>query len=268
MRFLLSFIVGACHAFSASAEPLPVWELGAGLGVYHAPHYLGSDQSRTYAIPVPIFIYRGEYLRSERSGLVSDLYQSEKLDLRLSASASLPVSSNDNRAREGMPDLDLLFEAGPVLEYKMFSGDNWLLRADLPLRAAFSVGGGGVSYRGLVSNPRVYGRWMLPGDWELTGTAGLLYATRRFHDYFYQVDARYATAERPAYRADAGFVAERYSLSLNRYFGDMFVGGFVHRYDLSHAENRDSPLVKREQYISAGFAIGWMLRQSSRRVER
>ena len=266
MRCVLLLLLLLCGR--AGAAELPVWELGAALGAYHAPHYLGADQGATYALPLPIFIYRGQYLRSDRSGLVGDLYNHEQLDLRLSASASLPVSSEDNRARDGMPDLDFLFEVGPVLEYRFLEGDNWQLRADLPLRAAFSLGNDGLVYRGLVSNPRVYGRVLWADTWLMTATIGPVYASRRFHDYFYQVDSQYTTAVRPAYRADAGLVAMRYSLSLSRYFGDLYIGGFVHFYDLGQAANQDSPLVRRSEYLSSGLAIGWMLRRSTRMVQR
>ena len=247
------------------ASELPLWEAGAGVGVYNAPHYLGSDQNSTWSLPLPFFVYRGDYLRSDRGGLAGSIYKRDRLDLRLSGSGSLPISSDDNRAREGMPDLQLMGEIGPSLEYRLLQGNDYLLRFDLPVRAALTFDSG-VQYRGLVSNPRLYLRNRIASHWLLTATAGPMLASEKFHDYFYQVDSEYATPERPAYNAKAGFTAMRYSASISRYWGGFFVGGFVHAYDLQSAKNRDSPLVRQKDYVSTGFAISWVLRRSAETV--
>lgn len=265
---LFCFLLLLCPYYALSASSLPVWELGIGAGIYSSPHYLGADQRSTYALPLPLFIYRGEYLKADRSGLIGQLYRNERLDLRLSASGALPVSSNDNEAREGMPDLDLMLEVGPVLEYRLWHTDTMLLRADLPLRAAVTLDGSGMEYRGLVSNPRLYYRAMVAEDLLLTATIGPMLADGKFHDYFYRVKAKYIRPGRPAYDADAGYTAMRYSVSLSRYWGDVFVGAFIHAYDLHGTANEDSPLVRQKDYVSTGLALGWMFRQSRRSVRQ
>jgi hypothetical protein len=60
-------------AVLAAAAPLaqadqPLWEAGVGVGVLRLPHYRGSDQSHTWVLPVPYFVYRGEFLRADREG--------------------------------------------------------------------------------------------------------------------------------------------------------------------------------------------------------
>ncbi|MBL4827762.1 MAG: MipA/OmpV family protein [Spongiibacteraceae bacterium] len=79
-------------------------------------------------------------MQADRSGLRGFLYESERLDLSLSFSGSLPVNSQDNDTREAMDDLDLLLEAGPTLQYTLYENDTQRLRVDIPIRAAFSLG--------------------------------------------------------------------------------------------------------------------------------
>ena len=247
-----------------NAEQLPLWELGVGVGSYMAPHYFGSDQTNTYTIPVPYAVYRGEYIRSDRGGLRGRIYESEKLDLRVSLGASLPVSNDDNRAREGMPDLDLMLEAGPTLQYQLFKDESQLLRFDFPVRAAFTVGDD-TRFRGGVSSPRLYYQ-IRPDHWKLTATLGVVYATEKYHAYYYDVESRYATEERPEYIAEAGYTGLRSSFSVSKRFGPVFLGSFINYYDIRGAENEESPLVKKKDYLAVAFALSYVFAESKQRV--
>lgn len=262
----IAFILSLSSTLSAAT--LPVWELGLGTGIYSSPHYLGAEQRSTYALPMPIFIYRGSYVQADRGGVKSDLYRSERMDIRISAGGALPVSSEDNDAREGMPDLDLMFEVGPTLEYRLWSNTTIALKADFPVRMAFALNSGGVEYQGLVSQPRLHLRAAIAQNWVMMASLGPMFADEKHHNYFYRVKSRYARADRPEYEASSGYTAMRYSLALNRFWGDVFVGAFVHMYDLHGAANEDSPLVKRKDYLSGGIAAGWMLKRSKARVWR
>jgi outer membrane protein len=93
---------------------LPKWELGLGLAALSLPDYPGADQGRSYVLPFPYLIYRGERLKANRDGLRGLLFEHPRWDLDISAGGSLPVNSKDNRAREGMDDLDFSFEFGPL----------------------------------------------------------------------------------------------------------------------------------------------------------
>jgi hypothetical protein len=46
--------LNVCHA-----ELLPLWEVGAGVGVLNLPDYRGAESRSNYVLPVPYFIYRG-----------------------------------------------------------------------------------------------------------------------------------------------------------------------------------------------------------------
>ncbi|HSF48456.1 MAG TPA: MipA/OmpV family protein, partial [Burkholderiales bacterium] len=93
-----------------SADQLPLWEAGAGVAVLDFPDYRGSDERQTYLLPIPYVIYRGEILKVERQKVRGLLYTSEIAELDFSLSGSVPVRSDNNSARRGMPDLDPTLE--------------------------------------------------------------------------------------------------------------------------------------------------------------
>ena len=89
-----------CHA-----ESLPLWELGAGVGTISLYDYRGSDERRAYVFPVPYFVYRGEFLKADRNGVRSTLFNSDRVEVNVSVNGTFPVDSKDNVARRGMTDL-------------------------------------------------------------------------------------------------------------------------------------------------------------------
>ena len=103
--------------------------------------------------------------------------------------------------------------------------------------------------------------------WEASAQLGPLYGSDRYHQYYYGVAPQFATAERPAYRAAAGYSGLVTGVSLRRRFKSFWVGAFV-RYDaLQGAVFEDSPLVKRSHYFAAGLAVSWIFAESKERVD-
>ncbi len=218
---------------------------------------------------MPYFIYRGEYLRFDRTGLSAFLVDDERFEVNVSVNASLPVDSDDNRARRGMPDLDLLLEAGPTLRYTPWrsrSGDT-KLRLDLPLRGAFSADGLKLDYQGLTGSPTVafFSRFR---EWHWTASYSAIFSDRDYHSYFYDVDSEYVTPQRHHHRSDAGYTASRFSLSVARHYPNWFVGAYVRYYSQHGAANRDSPLLKRDNNASAGFIVAWLFGKSETLVDQ
>jgi len=41
----------------------PLWEAGLGIATVYLPDYRGSNHSRGYALPMPYFIYRGDFFK-------------------------------------------------------------------------------------------------------------------------------------------------------------------------------------------------------------
>ncbi|WP_235943296.1 MipA/OmpV family protein [Zoogloea dura] len=262
--------VAAPGAENAESAGKPLWEVGAGVGVLSLPAWRGSDDTRSYVLPVPYFIYHGKYLRADRHGVRGVLFDSDRVDLGISLAAAPPVGSDRSRARAGMADLDATAEIGPQLDLTLWRSDDRerQLKLLLPLRSAFT----------LSSPPRQAG-WVfspalnldvgdlaaLPG-WRLGLRSGPIFATRRQHAYYYQVSPAEATATRPAYEAGGGYSGSQFLASLSRRYPGYWVGGYV-RYDaLQGAAFEDSPLVARSHYLAMGVAVAWILGESAERV--
>lgn len=254
--------------FSSSvvlAEEKPLWEFGAGVATLYHPHYLGADQQAGYALPVPFINYRGDFLRADRNGIRGLILDNEELDINISFSGSLPVNSKDNDAREGMDDLDLMFEVGPTLQYSLYKSDQHLLRADWPIRGGFTVASQFMEYQGWTTNPRLHHE-MDVNRWKLTTTLGPVFSSRRFNGYIYDVDQGDVRPDREYYQSDTGYAATRFSTGLKRRFGDYFVSGKLSYYNLSGSKNEDSPLIKKKEYLGVSFVFVWVFSQSDTMV--
>lgn len=270
-RLSLAALLFACSAGHAVAAEKPLWELGAGISALSLPDYRGSDQSSLYGIPFPYLVYRGEFLKADRHGIRGTFFGSDRIELNLSLGASLPVNSDDNRARQGMPDLQPTVELGPSLDLNLWRTPDRRTRLDLrlPVRTAVTVKGG-MDDIGWVFSPRlnldiadVAG---LAG-WNMGLLAGPMYGSERNHDYFYSVAPQYATADRPAFDAKGGYAGSQFMMTASKRYPKYWLGAFVRWDSLKDAVFADSPLVKRDDYFAAGVGIAWILGESSTRVE-
>jgi outer membrane protein len=260
---LLSFPL--CHA-----EPLPLWEIGAGVAPLVLPDYRGSDMTSTYVLPIPYFIYRGEFLKADRNGLRSTLIESQNVEINISVNGTLPVNSKNNPARRGMADLEPTIEIGPTARVNLWNAANQKMKLDFhaPLRTSITV----------ESSPRQIGWLFSPGlnlnvkdpagfsSSNLGLLAGPIFSSRKYNSHFYSVSPSDATAARPAYAASGGYSGSQFTMTLSKRFPRYWIGGFM-RYDtLAGAVFDDSPLVKKRSAISVGIAIACVFNESSRLV--
>lgn len=266
----LALLAALPMAPAAAGEERPLWEAGVGVAAFSFPAYRGSDERQNFAMPVPYFTYHGDFFKADRHGLRGSLFDSDRVDLTLSLSASPPTDSDDIRRRAGMPDLKPTAEFGPQLDVALWRSETRarFLKLRLPVRSAFT----------LESSPQAIG-WIfspnlnldvtdLPGmpGWNLGLVAGPIFATKKQHEYFYGVDPRYATAARPAYDASGGYSGTQFLASLSKRYASTWVGAFV-RYDtLAGASFDDSPLVAKKHFAAAGIAVSWVLGESKTRV--
>lgn len=263
---LISAVSGAAHA-----ERKPLWEAGLGVGALSFPDYRGSDESQVYPVPVPYFIYRGDIFKADGDGARAELFDRNYAELSISANATIPVESDDNAARRGMPNLRPTVELGPSLDLHVWQSNDERMKLDvvLPLRAPVTVESSPRSI-GWVFAPRVnldVANVAGKQGWNLGLGAGPLFADRKFHQYFYSVAPRYATPGRPEYEAKGGYSGLHVLAALSKRFPDFWVGAYL-RYDaLSGAAFEDSPLVKSRHYLAGGFGIAWMIGQSKTLVE-
>jgi len=268
LAVLLFAGISAGHACAAEK---PLWELGIGMSALSFPDYRGSDQSSVYAIPFPYLVYRGTFLKADRDGIRGTFFGSDRIELSVSVGASLPVNSDDNQARQGMPDLHPTVEIGPSLDLNLWRTDDRRTTLDLrlPVRTAVTVADG-MHDIGWVFSPRlnlditdVAG---LAG-WNMGLLAGPMVGSERNHEYFYSVAPQYATPDRPAFDAKGGYAGSQILMSMSKRYPKYWLGAFARWDSLKGAAFDDSPLVKTENYFAAGVGVAWILGESSTRVE-
>lgn len=263
-----SLLLGAAPLLAAEDKPL--WEIGAGVAAFSFPAYRGSDQQSNFLLPVPHFIYHGDFLKADRHGVRGSLFDSDRVDLTLSLALSPPAASDGIGARAGMPDLKASFEFGPEMDLTFWRSPDRarFVKLLLPLRAAVTLEGSPRDI-GWVFHPKlnidITDLPAMPG-WNLGLLAGPLFGDKRQHAYYYSVEAPHATASRPAYAAQAGYAGTQYLAALSKRFPKYWLGGFVRYDNLAGATFADSPLVRQKDYLAAGVAITWILGESSTRV--
>ncbi len=258
---------------TAHGQPLPRWELGIAIGGLNLPYYRGSDIYRNYVTPFPYITYRGERLNIDRSGIQGHLFQSDRIKLDLSLAAGIPVSSDGDSPRAGMPDLDPTVELGPSLELNLWqlSHKRQSLWLKLPLRSAHSIGGDGIfKHRGWTFSPflEYTAKSAIHDDWKGSLSVGPLYADRDYHNYFYEVMPAYVTTARSEYHASSGYSGARTTLSFRKSITKKLRLGLFARFDtLKNTTFENSPLVSTKHYRALGFALIWMFSQSKEMVE-
>ncbi|HYM48672.1 MAG TPA: MipA/OmpV family protein [Burkholderiaceae bacterium] len=273
MRKPRLWLLGAMLCMTAAAQAQmtePLWEAGVGAGMMALPDYRGSDQGKTYVFPIPYFVYNGERFRVDRGGIHGDIAQEGNVWLDVSMNLGPPADSENNAARVGMPDLDSTIEVGPSLRILLTASERGdrTLTLYMPARAVIATDFSHTKYIGWVFAPHLTydHRNLYTSGWNVSVSLGPIYATEKYHDYYYEVPAQFASATRPAYDADGGYSGARSTLTVSKRFADWWVGGFL-RYDrLDNATFLDSPLVRKDSSFMAGFGVAWIFARSAERV--
>jgi outer membrane protein len=268
---LIALLLAALLPQSARSEDKPLWELGIGAAFLQMPDYRGSDENRFYALPYPYAIYRGDIFKFDGRQISGKIFKTDRILLDVSAYGSVPVRSNDNAARSGMPDLDPTFELGPALKIILMGTktDSYQLSLSLPVRAVFSTDFHSVHNEGWVFSPRINleKKEVIPNTGVHLGvSAGPMFADRAYNAYFYTVEPHYATATRPAYSADAGYAGSTLTVGLRKDYKQLVFNAFVSADFLHGAVFEDSPLVKTKTSIMSGFTVSWIFFKSDKKV--
>jgi len=268
LLLILTFVVFShSHADESTPVDKPKWELGVGIGVLTLPHYRGSDQRSEYVAPIPYVRYNGKHLKVDKEGGRFYFYNGDDIKVDISTAFALPVDSDDNTARQGMPDLDPILEIGPRVQFNLYESDdkNLRFRFALPLRTAIASDLSHTQNIGWVFAPYLQLRYY--SGWESAISIGPIWASEEYHDYFYEVASEYATASRPAYDAKAGYSGSRITFTISRRFDRIWFGLFAKYDDLNNAVFIDSPLVKQKDSWMAGFALSWVFKESKQRSQ-
>lgn len=254
----------------------PLWEAGIGGGGFSGPSYPGSDDATSQALFVPFVIYRGEVFSiGEESGARALAFANDTWELDISLGASLAADTDEDADREGMPDMDFLFEIGPqiifhagTLEHK-----HWRSHFDVKLRARAVIATDLTRFddQGYIIEPALVYELKSKRDSRLEWQLDLevISGSKRLNEYFYDVDSQYVTASRPAYEAKEGYIGTEIGTSLSYPVNDnllIFAGFDVEFYNGS--ANEDSPLFKDDMAYSGGIGLVYTFFESAARVPR
>ncbi len=252
-------------------------EVGAAGFISNGPDYPGSEQNHTNGLAVPYLIYRGDRFRLGDDGAVRAMaLDTGRFELDLSLAGAFNANSSDNEAREGMPDLDYLFEIGPQLKwhFAFFQYDDdsqGRLTWANHVRAVFSTDFRRLDHQGYKyeSDLRFERRDLMGVPWDVFFDVSASWATQEAHAYIYQVDPEFATDTRPAYQASAGYLGTRISLSTSYKHKErlrVFLSGGV---GLLHgAANQNSPLLREDVNYSVALGLAYSFYLSDETVIR
>lgn len=240
-------------------------EIGIGYGYGSIADYPASDEYSRKSLLLPLIIYRGDVLKSDQEeGTRAELFKSRELEINLSFGARFNNDSDGNKARLGMPDLNYIFETGPSLSYKLWKEPKvGSLSLQIPLRLTFETDFKATEFLGLVFEPELRFQklnFLVPNLSAITSVS-VEFFNERVANYYYQVENRYVTADRPAYDAKAGLstlsVSQNFLYEYNRF---NLIFGTTYSY-YGRSENLESPLFKSDANTSVFAAVAWFFYQ-------
>lgn len=256
----------------AWADQLPLWEAGAGGAVVYLPDYRGADEGRSWLLPFPYLVYRGEFLKADERRVRGLFFKSGQTELDISVNLQPPVDSGESDARRGMPDLDPVLELGPSLNISLHRSPDRRTEVELrlPVRAAFASDFSYVDFAGWLFTPNLNVDIRDPlgqAGWKLGFLAGPTFSDRRYNQYYYAVDPAFATPGRAAYNPAGGYAGTQLIAAVSKRFPAFWIGGFARWDTLNGAVFVESPLVRSRHYFAAGVAVAWILGESKTSVE-
>jgi outer membrane scaffolding protein for murein synthesis (MipA/OmpV family) len=256
-------------------ESQPLWEFGVGGGAIEVANYPASSERNFIALAAPYVVYRGDIFRvGGENGIRAVVVETSDFELDLSFGGAFSADSEDNTARAGMPELDFLFEVGPQLiyrvkDFKFAQGGDARLKARLQARAVFSTDFNRIDQRGFVFEPTItyQQRGVLFKETALTVAFSVNFASEELHDYFYQVDPKFANNNRRQYNAKGGYLGADFSLGLSFPIRKN-IRGFLTGSARFHqgSANQDSPLYEEDINYSLGIGFVWRLYESDTRA--
>lgn len=279
LSLFLSLLIWPVASF-AQSEPFqlenkPVWEAGLGAGYFRGTDYPGSNDPNIGRFALPFFIYRSKIFRFGDGGVGAVAVEEPRLKIDVSLGGSLNATPKVDSVRAGMPDLDLLFEFGPQIQYKLFqrdwaNGSSSEATIDGNVRAVISTDFEDVEGQGFVYGAGIsyIQRNVIKDKVDIVLGADITFADRRYNDYLYSVPSEFATPQRDAYTANAGYVETAFVLGLGlQPHPDLriFTGFSV----ISHAgaANEESPLFETDLTTRYAIGIVWTALRSKRSIE-
>ena len=260
-------------ATNENAPKEPLWEVRIGGSVLYGPDYPGASDYSVQGVAAPLLIYRGERIRFGEYGVARAIAtKQKKFELDVSLDAAYAANSDNDGVREGMPDLDYLFQVGPQAIFHL-SDTGWKKegrkewRIHVPVRAVAATDFNSIDHVGYIAEPqlvyqRKYGGELRSG-WSVTLFS--TFADEGLSDYWYEVPVQYATPDRTAYNAKGGYISTGIRASWTREITEKFQIFLTYQgRNFSGASNEDSPLLREDFTHAASVSFVWKAAQSSR----
>ncbi|GGW57648.1 MipA/OmpV family protein [Alishewanella tabrizica] len=255
--------------FESLNEAQPLWELGVGGGLINVPNYPASSERNIVGLALPYFIYRGDVFRFGDGNARAVIIDNTDFEIDISVAGAFSADSDNNTAREGMPELDYLFEVGPQVIYglRTFEFNDGIGRLNLHLqaRAVFSTDFSNVKHQGYVFQPKLsyQQRGVFFKDSAFSSSVSLVFTTEKLQDYFYQVDTEFASSNRDTFDAAGGFLGAEFATGISFSLHEnirAFAGGSIRLH--KGAANTDSPLFEKDLSYSVGVGFVWRIFKS------
>ncbi len=262
------------HAEETADENLPaLWEFRLVAFGQNFPAYPSSAVQNLTILPLPYPVFRGKVLRFGES--LDDVANTRilsrgRVKLSVGLNVSFPEDSDNLSVRTGMPDLDLLIEAGPELKIALKGGpdEDREFKLSLPVRGAVSLDGLDPKSRGFIFNPELeyLVRNILGPRNEFRFRVAPAWASSNYMNYFYGVAPEFATPDRPRFDASSGYLNTEFLLGWNRKISDRLeIRASVRLWVNKGAANEASPLYQRDYDRGIRLALFWTAWKSTRR---
>lgn len=177
------------------------------------PAYPSSSVKNDRFFGAPWIIYRGDKVQVKEGGVELKAFQSEKLIVDIGLGAALGSDASDTPLRANLPDLDFILQLGPRFTVPMIDKTvdgirtrfNWISG----LRLAVSTDFRSLDFQGPLATTELRFRktGYLNNNLEFNASVGTTFLGDQLMDYFFSVDPQFATPERPAFDAEAGFLS-------------------------------------------------------------
>lgn len=278
LAFIFTLLTPLC-AHSQSDEfnfdQKPRWEAGLGLGYFNGIDYPGSTDPNIAAFALPFFIYRSRVFRVGDGGVGAVAVEQPRLKLDVSFGGSLNAKSENDSVRAGLPDLDILFELGPRLQFRLFdkqlsNGSRTELTWDSKARAVVATDFKRIRAQGFVLGTGLgFRQRAIAGDKvDMIANADIIFGDQRYNDNLYTVATEFSTPQRPEYKAKAGYVESSLFLGFAiKPIPNLRVFTGIAWISYANSANENSPLF--ETKTGKQFAVGvvWSAFRSKRSID-
>lgn len=207
---------------------------------------------------MPYVYYQSDTVTADAGIINTRFIRSKYFSMQLSMGANPSVESDSNIARSGMPELLYNFGVGPMAIIHLINTSNFQIQIEHSMRREFETNFSFTRAFGITNT--TYLTTKATGEtWSIEIALGKMYGDKNYHQYYYNVDDQYATADRPAYQAKSGFSGDVIIISTKKQFGDFLIYPFLRYDNIKDSIYHDSPLVKKDEYLMFGAGLFYLI---------